>query len=218
MINLSLVIDGLSKLDDSDKIKLNELLCNAKEEFNNNPTDTILNALKTILQDKHNLIMQKRNMTDPRVIDFLNQKEKSHELFLNDDFMSMLSLHTERFSIMSNSEFIKFLSNLSPQEASDLQNKLNLFYNALYDYALHELCTKKIDMFNEEYHVSWFNISFNSNVYRISVHPNSELGTTCYKVKDLEDEEVILFDDAMSYFIKRKKEEEFQRLPKKEIE
>ena len=221
MININLLIDGLSKLDDSDKQKLNLLLSNAEKEFSNNPTEAIINALKIVKKEREKTIIAASNKEtiDPRVIAYLNQKEESHKLFLDYAFIGLLISQIDGVNITSNSEYSKWVNGLTEEESLYFKRCINLFHNALYDYALHELCVNKKDLFNEKYETTWFNISFNNNVYRVSAHPNSELGTTCYKVLDLEGEEVINFDDVMNYYIKLKKEEEeTQRKPKKEIE
>lgn len=221
MINLDLIINGLKKMDPSDKEKLNKLLLNSNGEINNNPIDSIINALSLIKRDKENNIMNQNNVTatDSRVVAYLNQKEISHNLCLDYAFIDLLVSYVDGANITSDGLYSKWLMSLSEEDRLFFKQRINLFHSALYDYALRELHVEKKDFFNEDYDVTWFNISFGNSIYKISAHPNSELGTTFYKVTKLKDEEVILFDDVMNYYIKLKKEENgIQRNPKKEIE
>lgn len=214
MINLLFILGNLKELSEEDKKKLNELLLNKKEDFNNDPTKTIISAIDEIIKAKDAKIMEEKEITDPRVIEVLDKRKASHDLFLDYEYINWICDITKTYNITLDIQFTNLENKISLMDNLYFK-KVDLFFDGLYDYAVRKL-RDGVDYFYEEDQVIYLYISYNNKVYKVTTHPNSELGTTCCLVNDITDEDVINFEDVKEYFTKLDKEENPSRKRKKE--
>ena len=214
MINLLFILENLKELSEEDKKKLNELLLNKKEDFNNDPTKTIISAIDEIIKAKDAKIMEEKEITDPRVIEVLDKRKASHDLFLDYEYINWICDITKKYNITLDSQFINLEDKISLMDNLYFK-KVDLFFDGLYDYAVRKL-SDGVDYFYEEDQVTYLYVSYNNKVHKVTTHPNSELGTTCCIVNDITDEDVINFEDVKEYFTKLDKEENPSRKREKE--
>ncbi|MBR5662381.1 MAG: hypothetical protein IKX00_01870 [Bacilli bacterium] len=216
MINLLFILGNLRELSDEDKNKLNELLLNKKEDFNNDPTKTIISAIDEIIKAKDAKIMEEKEITDPRVIEVLDKRKASHDLFLNYEYINWICDMIKIYNITLDIQFANLEERISLIDNWYFK-KVDLFFDGLYDYAVRKL-SDGVDYFYEDDRVVYLYVSYNNNVYKVATHPNSELGTTCCLVNNITDEDVINFEDVKEYFTKLDKEENPTRKRNKEDE
>ena len=214
MINLLFILGNLRELNEEDKKRLNELLLNKKEDFNNDPTKTIISAIDEIIKAKDAKIMEEKEITDPRVIEVLDKRKTSHDLFLDYEYINWICDIINKYNVVLDIQFTNLENKICLIDNLYFK-KVDLFFDGLYDYAVRKL-SDGVDYFYEDDQVVYLYVSYNNKVYKVATHPNSELGTTCCLVNDITDEDVINFEDVKEYFTKLDKEENHSRKREKE--
>ena len=216
MLKIINTIDNLNRLSDEDKAILNKLLIDSKDDLLNKPIDTIIECFKELIKAKEEVIMNAMNnkeITNEKVKTILDQRKLSHSLFLDKDFISWAYIFTLNPFITRENMYEKY-KNRGFLIDEPYFDKVSLFFNGLYDYAIYMLNEKGIDYINEDDGKIWINVSYNDEILSFYAHPNSSVGTTFCRSLNITDEEIINFSEIREYFTKINKEEEnssFQR-------
>ena len=213
MLRLIDTIDNLNRLSDEDKAILNKLLIDSKDDLINNPLDTVINSLKELIKAKEDFIMNNSMISNEKVKTIIDQRNLSHSLFLDKDFISWAYIFTFNPFITRENMYEKY-KNREFLIDEPYFDKVSLFFNGLYDYAIYMLNEKGIDYINEDDGKMWINVSYNDEILSFYAHPNSSVGTTFCRSLNIIDEEIINFCEIREYFTKLNKEEEncsFQR-------